>query len=217
MNATQQINARSIELYDSSAAAHGISSRAVLMGDPQTQYLRFSELVRNLDLNSPNVTLLDVGCGNGELYKFLNFVGFRGRYTGYDINAKLLDQARARFAGIDVELVDIFEEAPGRTFDYVVSSGIFNAEVGQTVPWVQSFLKQKFSLCTTAMAFNAISTHVNFRDANMFYMDPSEMLSFCIRELSKRTSLMHHNLPYNYTVQVFKQDSWCSVREQIAA
>lgn len=216
MNENPDIVARSIALYDATAEEHGISSRAVHWADPQTQYLRFTEIVRNLDLNNPNVTLLDVGCGNGELFKFLNFLGYRGRYTGYDINGKLLAQARARFAGIEVAEVDILKDAGQRRFDYVVASGIFNADVGQTVPWVQAFLERMFGLCTTSLVFNAISTHVSFRDTNMFYLDPAEMLCFCLTRLSKRTSILHHNLPYNYTVHVSKQDQWSSVRERFA-
>ena len=216
MKEAPDIVARSIALYDAAAEEHGISSRAVHWADQQTQYLRFAEIVRNLDLNNPHVTLLDVGCGNGELYKFLNFLGYRGRYTGYDINGKLLAQARARFAGIEVAEVDILRDAGERRFDYVVASGIFNVEVGQTVPWVQAFLERMFGLCTTSLVFNAISTHVSFRDTNMFYLDPAEMLGFCLTRLSKRTSILHHNLPYNYTVHVSKQDQWISVRERFA-
>ena len=81
-------------------------------------------------------------------------------------------------------------------------------------PWVQAFLERMFALCTTSLVFNAISTHVSFRDTNMFYLDPAEMLGFCLTRLSKRTSILHHNLPYNYTVLVAKQEQWSSSRER---
>jgi hypothetical protein len=80
MAENEEIVARSIEKYNSAADKHGISSRSVLWDDQQSQYLRFHELVRYLDLNDSSRTLLDVGCGNGELFKFLNFLGYRGRY-----------------------------------------------------------------------------------------------------------------------------------------
>jgi hypothetical protein len=62
------------------------------------------------------------------------------------------------------------------------------------------------------MVFNMISTHVTFRDDNMFYMNPADALSFCIENLSKRTTLAHHNLPYNYTVTIFNDESWTSIK-----
>jgi hypothetical protein len=61
------------------------------------------------------------------------------------------------------------------------------------------------------MAFNAISTFVNYREEMMYYLDPIETARFCIEKLSRRVTLAHHNLPYNYTVFVFRSESWISV------
>lgn len=216
MNQSNDITARQIDIYNKVADKHGISSRAVLLDDPQSQYLRFSELIKSLDFNDSGKTLLDVGCGNGELYKCLNFMGYRGRYIGYDINEKLLDQARRRFSDIDVRCKDIMSEELEQRFDYVVLSGLFNVNVGQSTSWVYDFLKKMFALCDGIMVFNMISTHVTFRDEGMFYMNPAEVLSFCIENLSKRTTLAHHNLPYNYTVTVFKNDLWKSSKERVS-
>lgn len=215
MDQSSIIAARQIDIYNEVADKYGISSSAVLLDDPQTQYLRFSELVKSLDFEDGKKALLDVGCGNGELYKFLNFMGFRGQYVGYDINEKLLAQARSRFANIDVQRKDIMSEEIERRFDYVVLSGLFNVNTGQSTAWVYDFLKKMFALCEGVMVFNMISTHVTFRDDGMFYMNPAEALSFCIENLSKRTTLAHHNLPYNYTVTVFKNESWSSIRELV--
>lgn len=216
MNQSNIIAAHQIDIYNEVADKYGTSSKAVLWDDPQTQYLRFSELVKSLDFDDCRKTLLDVGCGNGELYKFLNFLGFRGQYVGYDINEKLLSQARSRFANIDVQNKDIMSEEMTQRFDYVVLSGLFNVNVGQSTAWVHDFLKKMFTLCEGVMVFNMISTHVTFREERMFYMNPAEVLTFCIENLSKRTTLAHHNLPYNYTVTVFKNESWNSARELVS-
>lgn len=216
MDQSNVIAAHQIDIYNDVADKHGISSKAVLWDDPQSQYFRFSELVKCLDLNDGNKTLLDVGCGNGELYKYLNFIGYRGRYAGFDINEKLLAQARTRFVDIEVYNRNIMSEETGQRFDYVVLSGLFNVNAGQSADWVYGFLKKMFALCEGVMAFNMISTHVTFRDEGTFYMNPAEVLSFCIENLSRRTTLAHHNLPYNYTVTVFRNESWKSVREHIS-
>lgn len=201
------------DAYDAVAEKHGVSSRAVLLDDPQTQYLRFAELVKFIDLNDEKKTLLDLGCGNGELYKFLNFLGFRGRYTGYDINEKLLAQARSRFLGVDVQCRDIMGETITQRFDYVVMSGLFNKNLGQSTDWIFSFSKSMFALCSQVMIFNMISAHVTYRDETMYYMDPAEMFGFCVRNLSRRTTIAHHNLPYNFTLAVFRNEVWQSVKE----
>lgn len=215
MTSNDSINAMQIEKYNTAVIKYGISRKSVLWDDPQTQYLRFYELVKHLDLNDRRKTALDIGCGNGELYKFLNFLGYRGGYVGYDINEMLCNQARNRFQGIDVQCRDIMNEEVTKGFDYVVLSGLFNINVGQSSDWVQSFLKKMYALSNEVLVFNMISTHVTYRDEGMFYMDPAEVLSFCLGNLSKRTTLAHHNLPYNYTVTVYKDETWTSVREVV--
>lgn len=215
LQANDAIKRKSNEAFDIAAETYGTSSSAVLWNDPQTQYLRFHELVRYLDLNDHKKTLLDIGCGNGELFKFLNFMGFRGSYTGYDINEKLLAHAKARFSDIDVHHKDILtdQSLSPQCFDYVVMSGLFNLNVGQSEAWVHEFLKKMFSLCGELMVCNMISTHVSYRDNDLFYLDPAETLAYCIKNLSKRTTLAHHNLPYNYTICVYRNEAWCSARE----
>lgn len=213
MSNHEKVLAKSVEVYNAVVDKHGISSKATLCDDPQRQYLRFYEIIKFLDLNDGKKTLLDVGCGNGELYKFLNFLGYRGRYTGYDINEKLLAQARVRFAEINVQKKDIMCDETKQRYDYVVLSGLFNVNVGQTQDWVYGFMRKMFELCTDVTVFNMISTHVTFLEEQMFYMNPAEVLTFCIENLSKRTTLAHHNLPYNYTVCVFRDELWNSVKE----
>lgn len=207
---------RSVELYNAVVEEYGISSKSVLWNDQQTQYFRFAELIKNIDLNCSDKTILDVGCGNCELYKFLNFMGFRGHYTGYDINETLLEQAHSRFGNIDIHLLDIMSANLSNRFDYVLMSGLFNTNVGQSLEWIFKFIKRMFSLCSEQLVFNMITTHVNYKDEKMFYLDPAEVLSFCIEELSRRVTLAHHNLPYNFTVCVFKKQDWNSINKGLA-
>jgi len=200
-------------VYTKAAHKHGAGNKAVLWNDEQTQYFRFSELVSNLNLNDKSKKILDLGCGNAELYKFLNFAGFRGHYVGFDVNKALVGQALRRFKDIDVRVVDIMKDSPVECFNYVVMSGIFNIGIGEEGEWVYPFLKKVFRRCTEIMAFNMISTHVNYREKTMSYFDPSKVLAFCIKNLSRRVSVRHHNLPYNFTVTVFRDDAWGSANK----
>lgn len=62
--------------------------------------------LRNFGLSTSHVSdlaslqrVLDVGCGLGELYFFLHERGFRGHYTGVELQADLADLARQRLSG----------------------------------------------------------------------------------------------------------------------
>ena len=81
--------------------------------------------------------------------------------------------------------------------------------------WVEAFIKRMFEMTKQKMVFNAISSHTSYRNNAMYYMDPAEMLTFCVNNLSKRTTIAHHNLPYNYTVAVFKDEIWEPIKERV--
>lgn len=197
--------------YNEDISKFGCGIGAVKYADQQTQYFRFEELIKNLNLNSPNKTLLDLGCGNSELYRYLHFRGFRGKYIGFDINENLLSQAKEKYSNIEVYQKDILTDKIEHKFDYVLISGLFNCDCGQNKEWVYEFIAKAIELTDEVFSFNAISTYVNYKTEGMFYLDPCEMLDFCIKNLSRRVTLAHHNLPYNYTVQVFKTEDWARI------
>jgi SAM-dependent methyltransferase len=204
---------KSNKLFDECVEKYGESSSAVKWDNQQTQYLRFAELIKHIDINDSSKSILDVGCGNGELYKFLNFIGYGGKYTGYDINEKLLTIARSRFKNIDVKRVDVLsnEGTENSKFDYVLMSGLFNLNIGQNKDWCCKFINRMYQLCLNSCSFNAISTYVNYQEEHMFYLNPMEIIDYCINNMSPSVELFHHKLPYNYTVTVYKRMDWKSI------
>jgi len=205
-----QILQKANQYYDQRGKQYPFTSKAVFWDDEQTQYLRFHEIVKHLNLDE-NVTILDVGCGNAELYKYLNFNGFKGCYKGYDINKELLDQAKKIYQDIDVENVDILNHPVTKRFDYVVVSGLFNLNYGQTIRWVEEMLSALFHLANKKVVFNAISSHVNFKQKEMFYINPANILDFILNNLSSEVVLEHGVLPYNYLVAIHKSKNWVSI------
>ena len=183
------------------------------------QYYRFSELVHFMPgIETEKFSVLDVGCGNGELFHYLNFRGFSGRYDGVDINDKLLEDGRAQFSAetfpdVSFRNVDILSQ-PVEQADYVVLSGVFNIVVGQDDRFHEAMLTKMFEAARRAVVFNAVSTHVNFRNPQMFYIDPAQLIDFIARTLSKKFELRHHFLPHNYTVCIHRDVNWAGITER---
>jgi len=198
-----------IAVYRAREAAATAHAR-VMWDDPQKQHYRFAELLESVDLASGSASILDVGCGNGELYRYLIERGFCGAYRGVDINRPLLDEAASRFPKAAFALVD--DVAVG-TYDYVLMSGVFNANAGQTEQWVHDLLIRYFALCTTALVFNAVSGYVTRRDEHMFYLPVGPTADFVARELSPVFDIRHGFVPFNYTVCVRKRPQWRSLAE----
>ena len=60
-----------MKLYTDLYNQYGENVRSLNWGSQQSQHLRFEAMTNNLDLN--NQTILDVGCGFGDFYKFLKY------------------------------------------------------------------------------------------------------------------------------------------------
>jgi len=211
MTKHKQIIENSNKHYDERSEQFPLTSSAVFWDDPQTQYLRFHEIVKHLSMESDS-TVLDIGCGNAALYKYLNFNGFRGQYKGLDINESLLVQAQTLYPKIDVQKLDILEQEISGKFDYVVLSGLFNMNYGQDMSWVEKMLAAMYGLASKKMVFNAISTYVNFKQEAMFYLDPLAIMDFSLKNLSSRVTLEHGVLPYNYLMVIEKDKNWESIK-----
>jgi SAM-dependent methyltransferase len=198
------------KIYNEAVKKYGNNSSAVLWNDQQTQYLRFNEILNFINLDD-NISILDIGCGNAELYRFLNFNGFRGSYTGFDINDNLLSQAKQNYTNIDVQNIDILTTSNIKQYDYVVLSGLFNCNYGQDINWVFKMIEKMYEISKKKIIFNAITSYVNYKDDCMIYLDPKEILDYSIKNISSEISLIHGKLPYNYTVCISKQKSWTSI------
>lgn len=196
------------QMYTERAKQYSDDYSKAVMWSQDSQYALFGQLVNAFDLNSPRLSLLDLGCGNGELYKYLNFRGYRGEYTGIDITQILLDQATARFPNVEFINQDILTEACVKRYNYVCMSGLFNLNVGQDTEWVKRFVSRAFEFTEDVLTFNAISTYVNYKQPEIFYINPLEMMVFCIENLSPRCTLTHHNFPYHYSIAVYRYTDW---------
>lgn len=99
-------------------------------GSAQQQARRFEVI---LEMAGPrqlrNSSVADIGCGCGDLLAFLRRNGATPReYVGYDIVPEMVAEAQRRFGADDrvsFECRDVALRPPNRTFDFVLSSGIF--------------------------------------------------------------------------------------------
>lgn len=210
MAKNQDIIRNSNIVYSEASKKYGHSSMAVLHGDTQKQYIRFNEIIKFISLDE-NISILDVGCGNAEFYKFLNFNGFKGKYTGFDINSDLLNQAKTKYKNIDVQKIDILSDTIVKKYDYVIASGLLNYNSGQDMRWIYSMMTKLYSFANQAVIINSISTYVSFKQKEMFYLDPILLLDYVINNFTPIVTIQHGAIPHNFTIAFSKQKKWHSI------
>jgi SAM-dependent methyltransferase len=198
------------EHYEESLAAHGPSARGVGWPDPEGQALRFERLARILDADgaADAVRVADLGCGYGALLAFLDArPGPRiEAYHGYDVSPAMVAEARRRTP--DARARFAVGTAVHDEVDYGFASGTFNVRLGaDPVEWdayVRAALRDLWAHTERGIAFNLMTTHVDWRSEDLFYADPATYVAFCQHELSARVLLQHDYGLHEWTMIVLR-------------
>jgi SAM-dependent methyltransferase len=193
------------ELYTANLAEHGTTSKSVGWRDEESQLLRFEKLATVIDGGDDRVEVADWGCGYGAMFNFLAArLGDRlAGYRGYDISEEMV--AAAREAVHDERATFVVGDTPHEA-DYTFVSGTFNVrfEAGDTAwrGWVEDVLRRLWSSSRRGLAFNLLTSYVDWREPHLFYAEPTEFFHFCKGELSPRVALLHDYPLYEWTICV---------------
>lgn len=169
-------------------------------------------------LTQPESAVLDVGCGFADLYDYLGAHGWRGRYTGIDIVPGLLEMARERHPDLDLRELDILESgAQLEAHDFVISSGVFNAQLshGDNRDHIAAALEMMMRLARTAVMIDFLSSHVDFQQPGAWHTDPAWAFDTA-KLLTTRVMLRHDYMPFEFALLLFR-DERCSERNVFQA
>jgi len=170
----------------------GPGPEAVHWSDRETQYTRFAVLagIRD-DLGA----VADFGCGLGEMYFYLAARGGFESYTGFDVVPEFVALASERFEGIENATVVEADIAAGglhkAAFDHVFASGVFNNARDDNWDFLTGSLRAMWGAARRGIAFNAMSSFVDYRDDALWYVEPARVLAFCKTELGAHVTLRH--------------------------
>lgn len=169
--------------YADALARHGPTPRGVDWPSAASQRLRFATLLDGVDW-SARPSLLDVGCGYGELVSYLDAAGARCRYVGYDIAPEMVAAAR-RLHGERRDRRFTVDGEALQPADVVVASGIFNVRLDIPRPvWtrhVGATIARLGALARTRLAFNLLpppSSPALARD-DLHYAEPEAVARYC--------------------------------------
>lgn len=191
---------RIVDLYNRSLEEHGIqSARAVGWSGEFSQTIRIEILCQAGDMTDRSV--LDVGCGFGDLYDFLKERYQRVSYQGMDINPAMVEVARAKHPGISFFAMD-FGVYEGQRFDYVLASGAFSFKVPDYQNLYFGYIKKMFELCTIAAAFNLLNRDYHIDDDTFATYSADEVRDFC-SSLTKNFVLRQDYLQHDFTVYLY--------------
>ena len=193
--------------YTGKFVEHGASARGVDWNSPESQALRFRQLLRLHDGSPEPFTVVDYGCGYGALVPYLAAQGYDFTYRGFDLSAEMLAHARSTYA--DPPRVDFVGSLEALVpADYTVASGIFNVKLDVDDEAWRDYVLETIGtlagLSTHGFAFNVLTSYsdADRMRPDLYYADPAFLFDLCKRRYSRNVALLHDYDLYEFTVLV---------------
>jgi SAM-dependent methyltransferase len=201
------LKAKIKKLYEKSAKEFGDTPPGVFWKDEVTHNLRL-RIISEVGIVE-GCSVLDVGCGYGALWGYLLERGIRNiRYTGIDIVASLVGMAKKRFGdSAEFKVADVMKI--DQEYDFVLNLGGFHLKPDcSDLDWFQNFvcpmISKMWKLTRVGLAFTLMTDMVDYRNSNLYYANPVEVLDFVRRTFSRYVVLRHDYRLYEFTLYVYK-------------
>lgn len=192
-----------ISYYKALIQTYGEDREVVGWGSEDSQHMRFKVMCEHLEFSGH--TVLDVGCGRADLFKYLELHDcVPMTYTGLDLVEEMVGIAR-RHCPKGSFIVGDFNnpELDLDEVDFVVSSGVFNLEMVDHENWMKAFVNRMFNLARVAVAFNVVSHYAVEHKNGFYYADPSRWLTFCM-SLTPYVCVRHDYASHDVSFILFK-------------
>lgn len=196
--------------YRQTFLTHGATVKGVDWGDKTwAAELRQLKMLQVIDQQSVGKkSLLDVGCGYGDLATIIRRENIDIEYAGIDIVPEMVLVAQENHPQSHFTCGDVLESSLG-PYDYVVCNGILTQKTTATTlemnHYAQQLIRRLFEMCRIGAAFNLMTTYVNFQRDNLYYRNPAEILAWCMSELTPHARIdCAYELWYEYTVYLYK-------------
>lgn len=186
------------DLFD----VYGDDIRSLDWGSEMGQKLRFQILTE--PIRETNFSILDVGCGRGDLYEFLKATGKNLTYTGVDLNNKIIQLAREKYAPRDAQFLvkDILSDTFSERYDYILASGIFYLRFSDNEGYFQNMVRKMTALANKVVSFNMLSAYCQDQEPHEYYFYPEKVVEWLVKE-GYRFTLRSDYKPNDFTIYLY--------------
>ena len=195
---------RIVKRHAVALARYGYRPQALFWQSQAVQVTRF-RVITDVMVSAPQ-SILDVGCGFGDFYLWLQQQGIETEFTGVDVSPDMIFAARSRFPAarwVEGELLTL--SLPETGFDVVTLSGALNEPIEQADAYAQAVIARMWSLARRQVIFNLLDVgHPEVaRSPFLHGRDPDVVLRWC-RHHTDAVRLIDGYLPNDFTVVMEK-------------
>lgn len=194
--------------YSERVKAHGPTPHGADWNSATSQELRFQKLFKVCEEDN-DFSLVEYGCGYGQLIAFLGAQEKSFHYLGIDISRDMISQAERLFGELEQCRFHLGDTSP-EVCDYAVASGVFNVKQRVTPEkwwdYMCHVLNDMNVHSRKGLAFNCLTTYSDpdRMRSDLYYADPCVVFDFCKRNFSRNVSLLHDYDLFEFTVVVRK-------------
>lgn len=174
------------------------------------QHVRFNVLTSQSELTGKRI--LDIGCGFGDLYTYLNDQAiYPLSYTGIDIVPEFIRIAKQQnqFTNAEFILGEFHSTNMNCEYDYAIASGIFNHKLAgnSNYDFIDATIQKALSVCREGVAFDFLSDKVDFQLDHTFHSAPEIILGLAYK-YSRNIVLRNDYMPFEFSLFIFKDDTF---------
>lgn len=202
-----------VDHYDRCLERHGENHQGMdwpNKGDLQRRFAVMLEVIRQTHVPIPR--LLDLGCGVGLLLDYMKDHALDSicSYTGLDISSRMIEAARKRHADAKFIIQDILAQPfPDSAYDYIVMNGVLTVKVSlshkEMECYAQRLITTAFQAASQGIAFNVMSSHVDWERDDLFHWPLDAAVDFIIKHCSRNIVIRMDYGLYEYTAYVYKE------------
>ena len=194
------------KFYTEKILTYGDSPKSLCQGKNNKADLRYASVAKHMQLNEKNISVLDVGCGFGDFFYYLQRHGWSGTYLGIDITAEAIAIAKKKYAGVTFEVGDLYSSYPDDNksglFDYVISISAFTLKIASASSdnYYSRCMEKMFLLSKKACIISGImSSYVDYQKEMAWHADPAAWFERAM-QLTRCVVLDHSFLPYEFSL-----------------
>ena len=177
------------------------------------QEMRFELLRNGYDLEGRSI--LDVGCGFGDLNRYLQAHYNSYTYTGVDLVSGFISKAKELYPASDRFVIrflegDFLECFFGEPFDYIFASGIFGKKLHEddNYDYVDAVVRKTVEMARYGAGLDfSTSVDQRLRKSYGFIYDPGRIVSI-VAKYTNNFILNHAYFPTEFSVLINKDNGF---------
>jgi trans-aconitate methyltransferase len=192
------------KFYDERCLQHKEGWKAAHWSSKDSQEDNFSLLTQIAPFEQGE-RILDLGCGQGELYDFMK-KRWKITYEGIDVSQKMINQAWTKFPQGRFACIDFMSDQFNYKYDWILASGTFNHKIQNQYEYLESVLKKMYKLAGKGCAVILMSKYDPAQAAMpmdyLFGYDPTQIMQMTLN-LTPFVNINHVALVWGFVLYFY--------------